>query len=184
MNFVDIIFILLLLGGLAIGFFQGTVKLLVATVAFYIGILLASLYFQSVGEFFRIRFNSSFDVSRITAFAVILLVSFVLLTIAGLYTFRYARLPASLDFLDRIVGTLLGLVLSGAALGILAILLKDLFVLQNTAAEINWPFMVAFQNSVRTSVLQPFFSNTILPMIYTTLRPFLPVESEFIFRIA
>src|ERR1043166_7878220 len=106
MNFMDIVFILLLLGGLALGFFQGTIRLLIAIVAFYVGILLASLYFTTVGLIFQRRFHSTLYVGQITAFAIILLVSFLLLAIAGFYTFRYAKMPASLDFIDRIVGTI------------------------------------------------------------------------------
>src|SRR5262245_63270587 len=124
MNFVDIVFVLLLLAALALGFFQGTIRLLIAIVAFYVGIVLASLYFTTVGLFFQQRFHSSLRVGHITAFAVIMLVSFLLLTIAGLYTFRYAKMPASLVFLDRIVGTLLGLVLGAFLLGMFGIILK------------------------------------------------------------
>src|SRR5436309_7487509 len=108
MNVMDIVYILLLLVGLAIGFFQGTIKLLITIVAFYVAIILASLYFQSLGNFYRLHFRSTVEVSQITAFATVLLVAFLVLTIAGLYTFRYARIPASLDFIDRIIGTLLG----------------------------------------------------------------------------
>jgi membrane protein required for colicin V production len=183
MNFIDVVFILLLLGGLAIGFFQGTIRLAVTIIAFYVSVLLASLYFQVVGEFFRVRFNSSFDVSRVVAFGVILLVSFLLLTVAGLYTFRYARLPASLDVFDRIVGTLLGLALSALILGMLAILLSDLFIRQDAAASINLPFMIALQNGIRGSTLLPFFGGAILPLLYNTLRPLLPPEADFIFRL-
>src|SRR5215470_4664277 len=127
MNGIDILYIILLLGGLALGFFQGTIRLLVAIVAFYVGILLASLYFTTVGLSFMRRFHSSLEVGQITAFAVILLVAFLLLTVAGIYTFRYARLPASLDFLDRMAGTVLGLVMAGLILGMLGVILKLLF---------------------------------------------------------
>src|ERR671931_2912977 len=82
MNLIDILFLLILLGGLALGFFQGTIKLLIAIIAFYVGIILASLYFPIVGNFFRQRFHSTLEVGQITAFAVILLVAFLLLTIA------------------------------------------------------------------------------------------------------
>src|SRR5215216_7146193 len=91
MNGIDLLFILLLLAGLALGFFQGTIKLLIAIVAFYIGIILASLYFPIVGNFFRVRFHASLEVGQIMAFGLILLLSFLLLTVAGLYTFRYAK---------------------------------------------------------------------------------------------
>ncbi|HNP73224.1 MAG TPA: CvpA family protein [Kouleothrix sp.] len=183
MNGVDLIFILILLGGLALGFFQGTVKLLVAIVAFYVAIVLASLYFQSVGNFFRLRFNTTADVGQITAFAVVLMVSFLLLTIAGLYTFRYFRMPVSLDFIDKILGTLLGLLMAALFMGMLAVLLKDLFVFRSPASSASLPFMIATQSSVRASTLVRFFGDNILPLIYTSVRPVLPREADIIFRV-
>jgi uncharacterized membrane protein required for colicin V production len=183
MNVVDVIFILLLLCGLALGFFQGTIKLLIAIIAFYVGLVLASLYFQVIGNFYRVRFNSSAEVSQITAFATVLLVSFLLLTMAGLYTFRYAKMPASLDFLDRIIGTLLGLLLGALFLGMLAVLLRDLFVFRNTAGALTFPVMQAFQEGVRSSFLAKFFGTNILTLIYTMVRPVLPTGSDIIFRI-
>ncbi len=183
MNVMDLMFILLLLAGLALGFFQGTIKLLIAIVAFYVGIVLSSLYFQIVGSFFRRRFGSSQEVGEITAFAVILVFSFLLLTIAGLYTFRYARMPASLDFIDRIIGTLLGLVMGALFMGMFAILLKDLFVFRELGDLRGLPVMAAFQSSVRSSFLVEFFADNILPWIYSSVRPVLPRESEIIFKV-
>ena len=183
MNGIDIMFILILLGGLALGFFQGTIKLVIAIVAFYVGIILASLYFQAIGNFFRLRFRSSVEVGQITAFATVLLVSFLLLTIAGLYTFRYLRVPRSLDFLDKIVGTVFGLLMAALFMGMLAILLKDLFIYRSPATEASLPIVIAFQRGVRTSTLVDFFGNNILPLLYGFLRPILPAEAELIFRV-
>lgn len=183
MNGIDLFYILILLAGLALGFFQGTIKLLVAIVAFYVGIILASLYFSFVGNFFRQRFGSTPEVSQITAFAVILLISFLLLTVAGLYTFRYAKIPASLDFLDRILGTLLGLFLGTLFLGMFSILLQGLFIDRDVAGSVAFPIMRALQTGVRRSFLVGFFGNQILPLIYATVRPVLPRESDFIFRV-
>jgi len=182
MNVIDILFILLLLAGLALGFFQGTIRLIVAIAAFYIGIVLASLYFTTVGLFFQRRFNSTLAVSQIMAFALILLVAFLLLTIAGLYTFRYAKMPASLDFIDRIIGTMLGLLLGCLFLGMLAIVFKDLFIYQDVAGSISFPIMRSFQSGVRSSFLVSFFANQILPLIFATVQPVLPRDSEIIFR--
>jgi uncharacterized membrane protein required for colicin V production len=182
-NFVDILFILLLLGGLALGFFQGTIRLLIAIIAFYVGIVLASLYFTTVGLFFQQRFSSTLRVGQITAFAMILLIAFLLLTIAGLYTFRYAKMPASLDFLDRIIGTLLGLLLGGFFLGMLAVILKLLFF-PDIGDPASLPIVGAFQSSVRGSFLIDFFSNRILPLIFVTLQPILPKNAvDIIFQI-
>ena len=183
MNLTDLLFIFLLLGGLALGFFQGTVKLIITIIAFYVSIVLASLYFQSVGNFYRERFHSSPEVGQITAFATVLLVSFLLLTLAGLYTFRYFRMPVGLDFFDKILGTLLGLVMAAFFMGILSILLKDLFIFRSPATGASLPFVIAMQSSVRSSTLVHFFADTILPLIYTTVRPVLPRESSIIFRV-
>lgn len=183
MNLIDLLFILLLLACLALGFFQGTIRLVVAIASFYIGIILASLYFQFVGDFFRRRFGTTPEVGQITAFAVVLLVSFLLLTAAGLYTFRYARMPASLDFIDRLIGTLLGLFLGALLLGMLAVLLQGLFIDRDVAGSLTFPIVRAFQRGVRTSFLVAFFADQILPLIYASVRPVLPRESEFIFRV-
>lgn len=183
MNLIDILFLVLLLGGLALGFFQGTIKFVIAIIAFYVGIVLASLYFQSIGNFFRQKFNSSAEVGQITAFATVLAVSFLLLTIAGLYTFRYFRMPTSLDFFDKILGTLLGLVMAALFLGILAVLLKDLFVFRNPAGSASLPVIVSFQAGVRGSTLVRFFGDNILPLIYSSVRPVLPSQADLIFRV-
>lgn len=183
MNAIDILFIVLLLVGLALGFFQGTIRLLIAIIAFYVSIVLASLYFPVVGEFFRSKFHSSREVGQITGFAVVLLISFLLLTAAGLYTFRYARVPISLDFIDKISGTLLGLLLGALFLGMFAILLHGLFVSRDVAANVTLPIVSSFQAGVRKSFLVKFFADQILPLIYVTVRPVLPRESDFIFRV-
>lgn len=183
MNFIDVLFLLALLGAMALGFFQGTIKLVIAIISFYISIVLASLYFQALGRFFRQNFNTTTDIGQLIAFGVLLMVGFIALTAAGLYTFRYAKVPASLDFVDRIVGTLFGLVLGALFLGIMAILLQQFFVYRDTAGTITFPIMRSLQGGVRGSFLVQFFANNILPLIYSTLRPVLPRETEFIFRL-
>ncbi|HEU5089372.1 MAG TPA: CvpA family protein [Roseiflexaceae bacterium] len=183
MNLTDIVFILLVLAFLALGFFQGTIKLLIAIISFYVSIILASLYFQLVGSFFRQRFRTNLEVGQITAFGVILMVAFLLLTFAGLYTFRYARMPPSLDFVDRIVGTLLGLVMGGLILGMLAEILHLLLIVRSPANEITFPIMRALQSSVRQSFLVGFFGNSVLPLVFNIVRPLIPPEAYFLFRV-
>jgi membrane protein required for colicin V production len=181
MNGVDIIFIVLLLFGLGLGFFQGTIRLAVSIVALYVAILLASLYFQAFGNWLRVRVNATVDTSQTVGFVIIMLVAFLLLTTAGLYTFRYARFPAGLEIMDRVVGLLLGLVLISIFLGMFALVLRNLFIFQNAGAA-DLPIFSWFQGETRASLLVNFFGNSILPYIYASLQPFLPRESALIFR--
>lgn len=183
MNFIDIVFVLLLLAFLALGFFQGTIKLLVAIISFYVSIILASLYFQYVGGFLRPRLHTSATMAQILGFSFILLLMFLMLMLAGFYTFRYARLPASLDFVDRVIGTLLGLVMGGLVLGTLALIMDILFIKGNPASEINFPIMISLQSATRSSRLLDYFKVEVFPMILNLVRPFLPAEAFRLFGI-
>jgi membrane protein required for colicin V production len=51
------------------------------------------------------------------------------------------------------------------------------------AGSLTFPIVRAFQRGVRTSFLVAFFADQILPLIYASVRPVLPRESEFIFRV-
>ena len=103
----------------------------------------------------------------------------LLLTIAGLYTFRYAKMPSSLDFIDRIIGTMLGIVLGGLVLGILS----EIFILYfvNSSLAPPYPIVRMFQGSVRESFLVRFFANNILPLILNLVRPLLPPAALSVF---
>lgn len=183
MNYIDLLLLILMFGFLALGFFQGTIKLLIAIISFYVSIVLASLYFQFVGAFFRQRFRTSGDGSQIIAFAVILLVGFLLLTMAGIYTFRYAKMPASLDFVDRIVGTLFGLVLGGLIVGMTAEVLFLFFVDRSPASGISFPIMLSLQATTRSSFLVLFFKDNVLPLIFALVRPIMPAEAGSFFKL-
>jgi hypothetical protein len=94
-----------------------------------------------------------------------------------------ATVPASLDFFDKIIGTLLGLLLGALFMGLLAILLKDLFVFRSPASEAGLPIIVSFQGGVRSSTLVTFFGERLFPLLYRTVRLILPSEADFIFRV-
>ncbi|GAB4109581.1 MAG: CvpA family protein [Roseiflexaceae bacterium] len=171
MNSIDLTLLLFLIMFIALGFFQGTIKLLVAIISFYISIILANLYSFALGAFFRRQFGTALDMAQIIAFATLLIVGFLLLTLAGLYTFRYAKFPDALDFIDKIAGTLLGLVLGGFFVGMFAEILVLLFVDRSPAEGISFPIIRSMQNDVRTSLMVKTFIDTVLPLIAGLLKP-------------
>lgn len=182
MNFLDFLFILLFFGMLAAGFFQGLVRLLVLVIAFYLSLVLASLYYPALGEFFVRTFDTQRFVGQYVAFTMVLLVGFLLLSVAGLYTFRYFRVPGGLEYVDRILGTVLGLLFGGLIIGILATLLYNLMVLRG-GREIDLPLFRIFGNAVASSVMVNYFSTQILPLAYTFLDPILPDGVNLLFRV-
>lgn len=182
MNFIDILLILLFFGMLVLGFFQGMIRLVVLLLAFYLSLVLASLYYPAVGEFFVRRFDAQRFVGQYVGFALVLFFSFIALSAAGVYTFRYAQLPGQLQYLDRIVGTLLGMVLGVILVGIFAALLWNLMIVRG-GRTIDFPFMRSLGTSVATSPMLNYFANFLLPELYAILDPVLPDGAALIFAV-
>lgn len=182
MNLMDIVFILLFFGMLALGFFQGMVRILVLMVAFYLALVLASLYFPALGEFLVRSFGTQRFVAQYIAFAMVLLIGFLILALAGLYTFRYFRMPGGLQFLDHMVGTVLGLVFGAMIVGILASLLYNLMIVRG-GRNIDLPVMATFGNAIASSFVMNYFGNVVLPLTYTFLDPILPEGADLLFRV-
>jgi membrane protein required for colicin V production len=143
--------------------------------------VLASLYFRFLAVFFTRRGTTS-QIAESISFFVILLLCFVVLFAAGVYTFRYARMPGRLDYLDRIVGTLLGLLLAALVSVVLAMVLNYAFVRNDPAASASMPLTRGFQASVRSSALSPLLLEFVLPRLYRSVAPFLPDAAQPFFR--
>lgn len=182
MNFIDIVLILLFFGMLATGFFQGMIRLVVLILAFYLSLVLASLYYPSLGQFFVSRLGAERFVAQYVGFALVLFMSMVLLAAAGFYTFRYAQLPGQLQYLDRIVGTVLGMLLGALLVGILATLLWNLMILRG-GQNIDMPIMRGLGQSVRSSTILSYFANFVLPETYALIDPILPDGAALIFAV-
>ena len=182
MNFVDLLLILIFIGLLVTGFFQGMIRVLVIILAFYLSLVLATLYYPSFGEWLVRTLGTQRFVAQYVAFALVLFFATILLTAAGVYTFRYAQLPGQLQYLDRIVGTVLGMVLGALVIGILATLLWNLMIVRG-GQNIDFPIMRALGRSVAGSSILAYFANFLLPTTYALLDPVLPDGAALIFAI-
>ncbi|GAB4437102.1 MAG: CvpA family protein [Chloroflexi bacterium OHK40] len=182
MNLMDILFILLFFATLAVGFFQGMVRLLVVIVAFYLALVLASLYYPSLGEIFVRNFGTERYVGQYVAFALVLFFAFLLLAIAGLYTFRYFRMPGGLEFVDRVVGSVLGMIFGALLIGIFAALLWNLMIVRG-GRNIEFPLMAALGRSIANSFVLNYFSTEVLPLVYGLLDPILPEGADLLFLV-
>lgn len=181
-SFMDLLLILLFAGALATGFFQGAVRLIVVILAFYLALVLASLYYPALGEFFVRNFRSERFVGQYVAFFLVLFFSFILLAIAGLYTFRYFRMPGALEYVDRVVGTVLGLLFGAFIVGVVAALLWNLMIVRG-GRSIDLPVFQWLGNSVANSFVLQYFATVVLPLIYGFLDPILPDGANLIFAV-
>ncbi len=181
MNFMDLVFISMFFGALALGFFQGMIRMGILILAFYLSVVLASLYFPMMGRFLYENFGGQRFASEYIGFFLVLLVASILLGWAGLYTFRYATLPGKLKLVDHIVGVFLGLILGALIVGLLAILLWNLMIVSG-GEDIDLPLFQMLGNSVRNSFMLRFFASNILPEAYNIVQPILPSGARLIFE--
>jgi membrane protein required for colicin V production len=179
---MDIFLLLMLILCVLVGFFQGMIRLIVAIVAFYLSLVLASLYYPVVGDFIVRRLGSQRFVGEYVGFAMVLFIAFVILLAAGVYTFRYAKLPGQLQYLDRIVGTVLGVALGALIIGISSILLYNLMVYRG-GCRVDFPVMRMLCSATRGSFLIGYFGNTIISQAYAALDPVLPDGARLIFLV-
>ncbi|NTU79352.1 MAG: CvpA family protein [Chloroflexales bacterium] len=180
MNFIDLLFILIFFAILAAGFFQGMIRLLVLIVALYLALVLASLYYAPLGHFFERNLDAERFVGQYVAFFLVLMFSFLLLALAGVYTFRYAKLPGSLQYLDRIIGTVLGMFLGALVVGICTTLLWNLMIIHG-GRNIDLPLFQGIGRAVERSVMVNYFSNQLFPLVYNSIDPFLPEGADLLF---
>ncbi len=182
MNFVDLLFILSFFGILVLGFFQGMLRLAVLVIAFYLALVLASLYYAPIGELFVRNFRTQPFVAQYIAFFLVLLLGFILVTFAGIYTFREVKLPGALHYLDQIVGLLLGLFLGALVVGISASLLWNLMIVHG-GRNIDIPLFGMLGAGIERSTMVRYFSTTVLPLAYNYMAPFLPDGADLLFML-
>ncbi len=170
---IDLLLLLALVAISIIGFFQGAIKLVLAAVTLYASMLLASLYFKFLALYFA-RHAISPVLADTLSFLLILVVCFLLLLAATLYTFRYIRLPSRFELLDQVAGIALGIFLGIIVSSIVAMLLRYTFVNYDLAAQTSLPLVYTLQQSTRSSQLLPVLLTHVLPHLYTLVAPLLP----------
>jgi uncharacterized membrane protein required for colicin V production len=182
MPFIDILILLSVIVTFAFGFFKGVIKILIAIGAFYLAIILASLYFKFLARALAANSRTSPQFLEMLCFLIIFVVAFLIFLWAGLYTFRYVKISGRLQYLDKVLGSLAGLVLGALFASMFAMMFRYLFITYQIANTIDYPFLVELQASTKNSFFSNIFLRFILPAIYTPLSPILPENADIVFR--
>jgi uncharacterized membrane protein required for colicin V production len=171
-NWIDIVILILLLSGMAIGFAQGLIRQLIGLAAMYIGLVLATQFFRPLSQAGADVMNTVPNtLSNAVSFFVILFIAMSLVNYFGLDAYKSTKVRL-IPFLDQITGMFLGVVSMWI---ILSVAVNVLTFAANTQI---WPgnsepFRIMFRNGLEESRLAEVTSTT-LPMIVSTIRPWLP----------
>ena len=182
MAFVDVVMLLMVIICLFFGFFKGVVKISLAIITFYLSIVIASLYFHFVAVAIAKNSKTSLQVLDMLSFLILLIVCFMILLWAALYTFRYVQIGGRVQYLDKMIGSFLGLLLGAIMASVFAMMLRYLFITVNSPATLDFPAMRFLQQSTANSVLKNVFLDIILPILYAPISPIMPDSADLIFR--
>lgn len=119
MNTFDIVCLVILFVSVVVGFFQGAVRMLVIMGVSYVCLILAGLYFQSIGDQIHIASDISIAESYALAFMVVFVACVITLGSMGIYTFRFLR-GNTASTMNRVIGVLASSITSMVLVGVFA----------------------------------------------------------------
>ena len=121
MNWVDIIILVILATGLGKGLANGFVRGLFGLAAIALGIMIAAANYEQVTEVLFSRLQVAEQVQAILGFLLVFVIVLILVTVVGRIIAKALKL-ASLGWMDRLAGGILGLVMSCLFTGVLLLL--------------------------------------------------------------
>jgi len=121
MNWVDIIILVILAIGLGKGLANGFVRGLFGLAAIALGIMVAAANYEQVTEVLFSRLQVGEQVQAILGFLLVFVIVLILVTVVGRIIAKALKL-ASLGWMDRLAGGILGLVMACLFTGVLLLL--------------------------------------------------------------
>jgi len=169
LNPFDVLIVLAMVGGVALGFMRGLVRMVLSLAVLYVAAVLALTLYETVGRWIGYMFGMPRTANLALAFILILVLVSVLLNFILRRTYKDTELPG-IRQIDQLGGLVVGFFVTSIYVG-LAILVVA-YVLNALAGDVT-----GFQQNAvfyfNNSNLIPIFY-TFLPIAIASLRPWMP----------
>ena len=136
----------------------------------YLGLIIAGLYFQTIGDWLHLTANIGLLESYSVAYIAVFILCMLTLSSMGIYTFRFFRGNTE-SIVNRTIGLVCGVTTVLLLLGVLAHLLL-IIPIDGTASEVR---SFIGTETVRTIAAARFavpLSNIVSPIVLQILDPF------------
>ena len=149
MNWVDIIIVIVLAIGLVKGLANGFVRGIFGIAALVLGVVLAAGNYEQVTEVLFSRLQIGAQGQMILGFLVVFVVVLILVSVVGRIIAKALKL-ASLGWMDRLAGGLLGLIMACVFTGVLLLLVVMAGLQSNTgvARSIVAPTVIGVMDTI------------------------------------
>jgi uncharacterized membrane protein required for colicin V production len=169
LNPFDVLIVLGLLGGVALGFVRGLVRMVLSLLVLYVAAVLALTLYETVGRWIGYMFGMPRTANLALAFILILVLVSVLLNFILRRTYKDTELPG-IRQIDQLGGLVIGFFVTSIYIGLAILVIA--YVLNALAGDIT-----GFQQNAviyfNNSALIPIFYN-FLPIAVASLKPWAP----------
>lgn len=169
LNPFDFIIVLVLVGGVAMGFVRGLVRMALSLVVLYVAAALAMVFHLRVGIWISQMSGLPLTVAQGLGFLVILAAVAILLNFLLHRAYRDTELPG-LRQVDQLGGMLIGFLLTIVWIGLGLLILAYMLSTPVTGSDTTRLSMIGYFQS---SNLIPIFYR-FLPIALASLRPWMP----------
>lgn len=169
MNWVDIIIVIILALGLGKGLANGFVRGIFGIAALVLGIVVAAGNYEQVTEVLFSRLQIGSQGQAILGFLLVFVIVMILVTVVGRIIAKALKL-ASLGWMDRLAGGILGLVMSCVFTGVLLLLVVMAGMQSNTgvARSVVAPTVIGVMDTI--VVYAPDVAREMIDEHYVKLR--------------
>jgi uncharacterized membrane protein required for colicin V production len=180
LNPFDVLIVFALLGGVALGFIQGLVRMVLSLLVLYIAAVLAVTFHVALGGYIRYLFGLPTQISEGLGFFLILILTSVIINFVLRRTYKDTELPGVRQ-IDQLGGMIIGFFLVCIWIGFAILVLAFFLGTPVTGGE-----------GFRESVVNYFLGSNLIPIFYdflsvalATLRPWMPkgLPDLFTFRL-
>jgi len=174
-NALDFAILGFFMGIIGLGFFNGISRVTASIIAIYFGAIVSAAFYRGITDFVRTELISvGTRTGQLTIFGLVFLVFSILLTVVLSRWLGDVKLPRRITILDNIGGAALGIVVSGLAMTLAALVLTIMLqAINHVATGGSGPLLETLQDQVRSSSLVPMFLR-MAPFFMRSLSPWFP----------
>jgi len=174
-NALDIAILVVFMAIIGAGFFGGVTRITAAVFAIYFGAIAAATFYRPVAEFARDQVPMGVRTSWLIFFTLLFVAFSVIFTVVFARWLGDLQLPRRIAILDNIAGAALGLVVSGLALTVAAMVLWVMLQAMNQVAlgTSDGPALGMVRGAIEGSKLVPIFLR-MAPFFTRVMAPWFP----------
>jgi uncharacterized membrane protein required for colicin V production len=176
LNGLDFAIIFAFLAIIGLGFFGGVTRVVAAIVSIYLGSVISAAFYADLTDVVREQISSmSLATGQLVVFCLLFLTSSIALWFALAKGLQGLRFPRRIEIADNLGGAALGLIVSGLAVTLAAMLMSILLqVLNQTVGAGDSDSLVgSIQTQIRNSELVPLFLD-LTPYLNRAIEPWFP----------